>query len=188
MSRLSREAWLDHALDRLRVDGFTSLKADPLAKSLGVSRGSFYWHFDDLAVFHGAVLQHWLQVSVLSVVEQLESEGLSPAERLRSLVEIAAAGSRDLERAVRAWSLSDPAVRETVELIDQQRIAYLERLLTELGVPKKERTTRALQLYLASLGWSMVSDAVSTEDIRPVVESVLADALAVCGARQGERP
>ena len=177
MSRLSREAWLDHALDRLRADGFTSLKADPLAKSLGVSRGSFYWHFEDLAVFHGAVLEHWLQVSVLSVVEQLESNGLAPADRLQSLIETAAAGSRDLERAVRAWSLADPAVREAVELVDQQRIAYLEQLFAELGVAKKERTTRALRLYLASLGWSMVSDAVSVDDMRPVIDSVLADAL-----------
>lgn len=177
MSRLTREAWLDHALETLGNEGFTSLKADTLATSLGVSRGSFYWHFDDLASFHSAVLQHWLQVSVLGVVDQLESDGASPADKLRALVEIAATGSRDLERAVRAWSLTDPSARELVELVDKQRIAYLEQLFTELKVPKKDRATRALHLYLASLGWSMASEAVSAADIRPVINSVLADML-----------
>lgn len=174
MARLSREKWLDHALAQLAADGFTSLKADTLAKSLGVSRGSFYWHFEDLAAFHEAVLHHWLQVSVLGIVEQVEAEGSAPADRLRTLVEVAAAGNRELERAVRAWSLADAAVKATVELVDAQRIAYLTQLLKEMKVPKREQGPRALQLYLTSLGWWMVSDAVSESDTRAVIESVLA--------------
>lgn len=174
MARLSREKWLDHALAHLTDHGFTSLKADTLAKSLGVSRGSFYWHFEDLAAFHAAVLDHWLQVSVLGIVEEIESAVAGPADRLRSLVEVAAAGNRELERAIRAWSLADASVKATVELVDAERIAYIVQLLKEMKVPKREQGPRALQLYLTSLGYWMVSDVISEKDTRSVIESVLA--------------
>ena len=55
--QLSARDWLDQGLKALAKSGFTSLKAEPLAKAMGVSRGSFYWHFADIAAFHAAVLR-----------------------------------------------------------------------------------------------------------------------------------
>lgn len=176
MDRLSAEDWLDHSLGVLAAEGFTSLKADTLAKSLGVSRGSFYWHFEDLAAFHAAVLQRWLEVSVLAVVKKLEAEGFDPAERLRMLVEVAAAGDRKLERAVRAWAFSDPNVSEAVAMVDEQRLAYIGDLLRQAKVKKRDIDGRALLLYLTSVGYSMIS-AVDPAAERKVIESILTTAL-----------
>jgi AcrR family transcriptional regulator len=48
--QLSATDWLRQGLKTLAQSGFTALKAEPLAKAMGVSRGSFYWHFADIGV------------------------------------------------------------------------------------------------------------------------------------------
>jgi AcrR family transcriptional regulator len=53
--QLSAKDWLDQGLRTLAKSGFTALKAEPLAKAMGVSRGSFYWHFADIGAFHAAI-------------------------------------------------------------------------------------------------------------------------------------
>jgi AcrR family transcriptional regulator len=55
--QLTAKDWLDQGLKALTKSGFTALKAEPLAKAIGVSRGSFYWHFADIAAFHAAILK-----------------------------------------------------------------------------------------------------------------------------------
>ena len=57
--QLSAKDWLDQGLKALAARGFTALKAEPLAKAMGVSRGSFYWHFADLDAYHQAVIERW---------------------------------------------------------------------------------------------------------------------------------
>ena len=56
--RLTKMQWLDHGLKTLAHSGASLLKAGTLAKSLGVTRGSFYWHFADVEDFHRQLLSH----------------------------------------------------------------------------------------------------------------------------------
>ncbi|MFT4706402.1 MAG: AcrR family transcriptional regulator, partial [Ascidiaceihabitans sp.] len=58
-NRLTKEKWVQHGLETLEKSGFGALNAEPLAKALKVSRGSFYWHFNDIDVFRKAVLELW---------------------------------------------------------------------------------------------------------------------------------
>ena len=57
--QLSAQDWIDAGLKALARNGHTALKADPLAKSLGVSRGSFYWHFADIGAYHAQMPRLW---------------------------------------------------------------------------------------------------------------------------------
>ena len=61
--QLTAKDWLDQGLKTLAKSGFTALKAEPLAKTMGVSRGSFYWHFADIGAFHAAILKRSLPIS-----------------------------------------------------------------------------------------------------------------------------
>src|SRR5947209_9792132 len=102
--QLSAEDWIKQGLKTLATDGFTALKADPLAKAMGVSRGSFYWHFADLGAFHAAVLKRWREIAAEQIIADVEAASDEPLEALlrRSF------GARlDLERAVRNWSAFD---------------------------------------------------------------------------------
>jgi AcrR family transcriptional regulator len=71
--QLSAKDWLDQGLRTLATRGFTALKAEPLAKAMGVSRGSFYWHFADIGAFHSAILKHWRKVAAEQIIANLEA-------------------------------------------------------------------------------------------------------------------
>src|SRR5258705_12473493 len=71
--QLSARDWLDQGLKTLAKSGFTALKAEPLAKAMGVSRGSFYWHFTDISAFHAAVLKHWREIAAEAIIAGVEA-------------------------------------------------------------------------------------------------------------------
>src|SRR5215218_11138890 len=76
--QLSADDWIKQGLKALARDGFTALKADPLAKAMGVSRGSFYWHFADLGAFHAAVLKRWREIAAEQIIADVEADGAEP--------------------------------------------------------------------------------------------------------------
>src|SRR5688572_18902718 len=69
--QLSAKDWLDQGLKALASRGFTALKAEPLAKAMGVSRGSFYWHFADIGAYRAAILTHWREVAAEQVIAEI---------------------------------------------------------------------------------------------------------------------
>src|ERR1700730_14417778 len=71
--QLSASDWLDQGIRTLAQDGFTALKAEPLAKAMGVSRGSFYWHFADVEAFHAEILKYWREVAAERIIANLEA-------------------------------------------------------------------------------------------------------------------
>lgn len=177
MARLTKNDWLDHGLRTLEAHGFTSLKADRLAKSLGVSRGSFYWHFEDLAAFHTAVLNHWLEVSVLAVVKQFGDIDHPPGQKLGLLIERAAAGPRGLEQAVRAWAFNEPAVRTIVAEVDRQRMAFIAELLEAHGLDREPAQRRALLIYLSAVGYNVLGDTFEPALEESAVQDLIAFAV-----------
>src|SRR6266700_2891912 len=72
-SQLTAQDWLELGLKVLAKNGFTALKADLLAKAMGVSRGSFYWHFADVGAFHAAILNHWREVAAEAIIRNVEA-------------------------------------------------------------------------------------------------------------------
>jgi AcrR family transcriptional regulator len=154
VDQLSAKDWLDAGLKALAQSGFTALKADPLAKTLHVSRGSFYWHFADLAAFHAAVLAYWREVAAERIIADLEATpaGQSPVERLllRTF-----SGRLALEKAVRSWASFDGQARAAVQAIDRRRLDYVELLLRQAGLPAGIAQARAQILYWAFVGYAL---------------------------------
>ena len=132
--QLSAKDWLDQGLKALASRGFTALKAEPLAKAMGVSRGSFYWHFADIGAFHAAILARWHEVAAEQIIANVEAA--SKDEDPLALLLRRVFGERlTLERAVRTWASVDPAARAAVQAIDRRRLSYVESLLTQSGLP-----------------------------------------------------
>ena len=71
-NRLGPAQWVNAGLKALAKSGFSALKADTLANRLGISRGSFYWHFADVSAFHAAILQRWREVALENIIEEVE--------------------------------------------------------------------------------------------------------------------
>jgi AcrR family transcriptional regulator len=150
--RLSRQDWIDAGLRALARDGAGALKADVLAKHLGVSRGSFYWHFQDLAAYHQTVIARWREIATQAIIAEIERAG-APADRLRALLRRAFAGGGALEFAMRAWATSDPRAARGIATVDRQRLAYLEALLVAAGQGQGTARRRARLLYWSFLGF-----------------------------------
>ncbi len=149
INRLSPDDWTNAGLKALATSGFTTLKADTLSKALGVSRGSFYWHFSDVGAFHAAVLKRWREVAYDNIVEGVE--GAAP-DRLRALLSRAFRADTHLERAVRAWATSEAMPRGIVEAMDATRLQYIQSILAGSGVHADRTMTRARIIYWAYLG------------------------------------
>jgi AcrR family transcriptional regulator len=152
--QLSAKDWLDQGLKVLTRSGFTALKAEPLAKAMGVSRGSFYWHFADIRAYHAAILKHWREVATEQIIANLEAAS-GDDNPLRLLLRGAFGAKPALENAVRTWATLDPAARTAVQGIDRRRLGYVEKLLSASGLPADVARSRAQILYWAFVGFTL---------------------------------
>jgi len=175
--QLSAQDWLDQGLKTLAASGFTALKAEPLAKAMGVSRGSFYWHFADIAAFHAAILKYWRQVAAEEIIADVEAtaDGESP---MPLLLRQAFSGKPALERAVRSWAMVDSGARSSVQAIDRRRLDYLKSLLRDAGFSDETAQARAQILYWAYLG-SVLSDKPLS---KPQHEALLNELIRIASA------
>jgi AcrR family transcriptional regulator len=152
--QLSTQDWLDRGLKTLATQGFAALKAEPLAKTMGVSRGSFYWHFADIGAFHAAVLKAWREVATDAIIAHVEAAS-ADADPLAVLLKRVFSEKLALERAVRSWASFDAAAKAAVQAIDRQRLDYVEGLIRTRGVEAGLARTRAQILYWAFLGYAL---------------------------------
>jgi AcrR family transcriptional regulator len=152
--QLSAKDWLDQGLKALAARGFTALKAEPLAKAMGVSRGSFYWHFTDVDAFHAAILRHWREVAAERIIANVEAAS-SNEKPVALLLRQAFGGGLALEKAVRAWAAHDPAAQNAVQAIDRRRLGYVENLLKASGFSPGTARARAQILYWAFVGFAL---------------------------------
>jgi AcrR family transcriptional regulator len=148
---LSAQDWIELALRTLAREGYDALKADVLARKLGVSRGSFYWHFSDLGAFHARVIEHWRQAATEAIIVEIERFE-APAERLDALLRLALGHDAALEIRMRSWADVNAAAARAVEGIDRRRCRYMERLLVDAGVAPGLAETRSRLLYWSYLG------------------------------------
>src|SRR5712691_12076500 len=152
--QLSAKDWLEQGLRTLASYGFTALKAEPLAKAMGVSRGSFYWHFADIGAFHAAILKHWREVAAEQIIANLDAAS-DNRDRLPLLLRQAFGGKLALENAVRTWATVDPAARSAVQAIDRRRLAYVESMLRASGFSPGVARARAQIFYWAFVGYAL---------------------------------
>ena len=170
--QLSAKDWVDQGLKALASRGFTALKAEPLAKALRVSRGSFYWHFADIAAFHAAILARWHEVAAEQIIANVEAT--SKDEDPLALLLRRVFGERlMLERAVRTWASVDPAARAAVQAIDRRRLNYVEGLLAQSGLPAELARARAQILYWAFLGFALSDQPLPKARQQAVLDELL---------------
>ena len=153
--RLTAQDWIDFALVTLAREGFDALKADVLARKLGVSRGSFYWHFADLDAFHSRVIEHWRRVATEAIIADIERHA-SREERIDALLRHAFGDGAVLEVRMRTWADHNAQAARALAGVDRRRRAYIKQLLVETGVAEPLAATRAQLLYWTYLGaaWS----------------------------------
>lgn len=141
------------ALGALARGGVTAVAVEPLAAELGVSRGSFYWHFTDRAELVAAALDYWATAGTTKVIERL-CEIEDPGTRLSALFEEAFGDEviAGLEPALLA-SADHPLVAPALTWVTDERIRFLAECYADLGMPRSTARRQAVVTYAAYLGW-----------------------------------
>lgn len=142
--RLSREDWLEEALKILAQQGNRLMTIEVLCERLGVSRGSFYWHFKDRGEFLVAVIEHWEKQSTLAIRDKVFSLQVSPEERLLTLLEMITTYKHSgFEMPMRRWAMEEPRTRKVLQRIDRTRYEGVRSLFEEMGFSGDELEMRA---------------------------------------------
>ncbi len=158
---LTPENWIEAATTVLVDQGIDHVRVDTLAGQLGVTRGSFYWHFRDREDLLRRVLQAWAERSTAQLTRRLESARDDPREQLRDVISLpfrgrAAAKAARIELAIRAWARRDDMARQAVDEADASRIGYHADVFQALGFAAGEARMRAFVLYSYEVAESLL--------------------------------
>lgn len=164
-ARLSAQDWARAALEVIAESGLAALAVEPLARRLGATKGSFYWHFPNRGALVEAALQRWEREYTEGTMARVEAplpDGRppSPAERLRRLLTTVVGYTRhgDLEVALLA-SADDPQVATVLRRVTRRRIDLVTRLYRELGLEPEEARRRAalgVSVFLGHLQYARI--------------------------------
>src|SRR3954447_17594956 len=135
--RTPRSTWVDQGLRALAAGGPDAVRIEPLARTLGVTRGGFYWHFDDRRALLEEMLDTWERIGVDDVIERVEAGGGDARARLRRLFAIGTASEGHdvlrIDLAVRDWARRDQAVARRLRGVDNRRMGYMRGILCDVA-------------------------------------------------------
>jgi AcrR family transcriptional regulator len=153
-TRTPRSSWIEEGLRALAAGGPDAVRIELLARTLGVTRGGFYWHFDDRRALLEEMLDTWERVGVDEVIERVEGEGGDARAKLRRLSALAASSDEPLmiDLAVRDWARREPTVAERLQRVDNRRMAYLRSLFGAFCPDEDEVEARCMVFYSLWIG------------------------------------
>ena len=162
-TKAGRQDWIMAALTLLGRAGIDAVRVEPLAEKLGVTKGSFYWHFKDRDALHAAMLEAWQAGTTQNVIDRVEKESATRDGRLNQLIVIALEHSwaARLETGVRAWAKHDARAARAITEVDARRLDYVVSLLLDLGIDARTARLRARIIYLMLIGVYFAGDVGS---------------------------
>ena len=179
---MTREQWVDAASAAFRRDGLAGVRVEAVARDLGVTKGSFYWHFDDRRALVDAVVERWEAEQTEDVIARTAADG-DPRDRLAALfAEVAARTARRGGERRLYLEAAGEGVQDAVRRVTARRIEHVTALLVQAGVPAEVARPRAVISLAAAVGTDQLADALpASEDRRSLVAAALDMALAPPG-------
>ena len=153
--RLGADDWVRAALDVMVEEGIGGVKIQRLCERLGVTKGSFYWHFEDLDAFLGEVARQWAEDGA-PMPGSLEGEPDPERQLLLAMRLFADPRNRDLARAMRDWARNDERARNAIRKADEAMFEQLKSALRSWGFADGEAEVRAKILYYSGVGYAHV--------------------------------
>jgi AcrR family transcriptional regulator len=144
--------WAEAALDVIAIGGIESVAVEPLARTLGVTKGSFYWHYPNREALVARALEVWERHETVDMIGRAEQEP-QPRERIHTLFRTAANTDQRSERVLLALSASrQPAARACVQRVSEAWRVYLESCYRALGLDAAEARHWATFAYSTFIG------------------------------------
>lgn len=132
--KLSRDDWLRLALQHIATQGHVKIRIYQLAKALGVTEGSFYWHFANRQDFLNELIEFWADNYTANVVEAIDRVRGSARDRLSALVnKVVEENLSQFDRVIWAIAVQEPALAKAINRIYQTRLDFVGSLFAEMG-------------------------------------------------------
>jgi AcrR family transcriptional regulator len=152
-AQLAAEDWVMAALEAIAAEGLAGASVERLARRLGVTKGSFYWHFENQAALLAAALARWEALATDEVIAALEAEH-DPRARLENLLQrVHAEGLSSSLHVALSAAADHPLVQPCLRRVSERRIRYVEHCLVDLGLTRPEARSRATLAYAAYVGF-----------------------------------
>jgi AcrR family transcriptional regulator len=169
-TRLDRQAWVQTALDAIAEGGLAAVAVVPLAKQLGVTKGSFYWHFANREALVEAALAEWEQSHTAAVIAEIEATSDDPVQQLRLLFRrVTELAARDRIELALLANADHPTVHPVLDRVTRRRINFTAGLFQRFGLSRAQAKRRALLAYSAYLGHAQLLHA--TPQLLPRAQS-----------------
>lgn len=178
--RLGRMDWINAARDALIKGGVHAVKIDIIANRLKITRGSFYWHFQNRAEVLSALVELWESQNTTPFEEIVRRLDLSPAEKF---VEMARLWLEEKEfdwlfdSAMRDWARTSRPIAKKLAAIDDFRVKLFEQVFDELGYSVLEAKIRARVTYYHQVGYYTLAireDKKTRREMFPTYLQILA--------------
>jgi AcrR family transcriptional regulator len=154
----SADDWVDAAYERFNAGGLGAVKVEAVARDLGTTKGSFYWHFTDRPALVRAVTERWEARETDRFIVAAEGPGGSPHERLSRLFSDVAERNRVREGEAALYREAEAeGVADIVRRVSERRVAYLAELIGALGIEVGEARRRAVASLAMVLGMQQLA-------------------------------
>lgn len=177
-ARLSADDWAQAALDLIAEQGVSAVAVEPLARRLGVTKGSFYWHFPSRDALLQAALERWEVGEQENIFGSLEKVA-DPRERLRALFQLVGHEVKPhIIYSELLKALDHPSVQPVIDRISQRRLDYLVAMFRQAGLQRTDATHRARLAYAAYVGFLQLSlqlqqPRMTSEEFEAYLEHVI---------------
>lgn len=164
-TKTSRSQWLAEARNLLIQGGVENVKIDRLSKILKVTRGGYYWFFENRQHILDILLEDWSKVEndpLLSALHGQNATPLDPFFRFFTRLLRERSYSPKLDSAMREWARHNKAAVVAVELVDNRRIEALKQAFLGLDYQPTDAFIRARVLYYHQIGYYAMN-VVETE-------------------------
>lgn len=184
-TQLTPADWIQAATQVLVDKSIDAVRVDVLAKSLHVTRGSFYWHFADRDELLRQLLKAWRDNATEQLIDRFDNTRITPDFLVRELSTLpfrghAAVQSASIELAIRAWARRDDMARQAVDDVDAKRLSYISQCFVALGCNYQEAGMRAFMLYSYMISESLMRSQGTEkqqEERRRFVEHLLLETI-----------
>jgi AcrR family transcriptional regulator len=159
-SPLTVDDWIDEGFALIAQEGMRAIKIDRLCERLGVTKGSFYWHFSDVGAYFRALTEAWAEAQRASRASLEKAEALAPRERLSAMMRhLTSPRQWMLERAMREWARWDPELAAEVRASDRWVFGEVRRAFRDAGFPARDATVRARAAFAAGVGFIHLAES-----------------------------
>lgn len=153
-NRMTRNDWLKAALSLCKT-GTDNVKIAPLAAEIGVTSGSFYWHFKNRRELLEALLEYWEREMTDSAIEKARQFSGKPQDRILLLMEsVMVEGLARYDLAFWHWAQSDASVSRVFDRVLHKRFSFATWMFTEAGFSVEQAAARGRMMVTYMMGES----------------------------------